>query len=103
MVASAALTARCHSAILSQLDFIAHAAFPRRRGSTTKPSGGQKNGQGTNLCVIIQIKKTELSVRRVSPAYSPRRVKHKLILYGSDTAVCTVLGEKDQIKRFLAF
>lgn len=63
----------------------------------------KKKCLGTNLCVIIQIKKTELSVRCVSPAYSPRRVKHKLILHGSDTAVCTVLGEKDQIKRFLAF
>ncbi len=90
---------QCHSAILSQLDFIVRTAFPLRRESTTKRGVGQKkNCLGTNLCVIIQIKKRqELSVRRVSPAYSPRCVKHELILCGSDAAVCTVLGEKDQI------
>lgn len=58
----------------------------------------KKNSLGTNLCVIIQIKKWELSVGRVSPAYSPRCVKHELILYGSDAAVCTVFGENDQVK-----
>lgn len=34
----------------------------------------------------------------VNPAYSPRRVKQELILYGSDAAARTVLGKKDQIK-----
>lgn len=82
--------------------FIVH-SLPSASGEHNKEKCWSKNCLGTNLCVIIQIKKTELSVRRVSPAYSPHRVKHELILCGSDTAVCTVLGEKDQIKRFLAF
>lgn len=62
----------------------------------------KKTCLGMNLSVIIQIKKTELSVQHVNPAYSPRCVKHELILYGSDRRARS-LGRKRSNKRFLAF
>lgn len=80
------------------IGFYSAHSLPSASGEHNKEKCWSKNCLGTNLCVIIQIKKTELSGRCVSPAYSPRCVKQELILYGSDTAVCSVLGEKDQIK-----
>lgn len=92
-----ALRTQCHSVIMSQLDFMVHtgslcAGSPQQREVLVKKC------LTMSLCVIIQIKKTELSVQCVFPAPSPCCVKHKLILYGSDTDVCTVLVEKNQIK-----
>lgn len=63
----------------------------QQRGALVKK---KKNLLGMNLCVILKKKRNKC----VNPAYSPRRVKQELILYGSDAAARTVLGEKDQIK-----
>lgn len=84
-------TSREHSvtAILSQLDFIACAAFPSASRQLNKGKCWSKKGSGNEaLCHYSDEKRQSSASRRVSPAYSSRRVKHQLILYGA------VLGEK---------